>query len=35
MKTFLESQLEVMEVYEIQTKANFYEDIFESKFEVI
>ena len=27
MKTFVESQFEVMEVYEFQTKVNFYEDI--------
>ena len=27
MKTFLESQFEVMEVYEFQTKANSYEGI--------
>ena len=27
MKTFLESQFEVMSVYEFQTKAKSYEDI--------
>ena len=27
MKTFLESQFEVMEVYEFQTKVNSYADV--------
>ena len=27
MKTFVEPHFEVMQVYEFQTKANFYQDI--------
>ena len=35
MKTFVESQFEVICVYEFQTKSNSYSDIFESQFEML
>ena len=35
MKTFVDSQFEVMLVYEFQTKANFMKTFLEFQFEVI